>query len=479
MQFMVQGTANFLVSKFLKSCESRAFIVSKRGGVYNMLENKAILNEEKKHLADASRVKYFDIVIDRGQGAIITDADGHDYIDLLASASSTNTGHSHPKVVEAITNQAQKLIQYTPAYFANTTTAKLAKRLTALAPGNFDKQVVFGNSGSDANDAIIKFARGYTGRPYVVSFTGAYHGSTYGSLSISSVSLNMSRKIGPLLPGVIKAPYPDQTQRLPNESDDDFSERLFKQFKLPFETYLPAEEVALVIIEPIQGDGGIVKAPQKYMSLVYEFTRENGIVFAVDEINQGLGRSGKMWSIDHFGIVPDIMSIGKSLASGLPLSAVIGRTEIMSSLASPANVYTTAGNPVTAAAAMATLDVIENENLVERSEKLGILSKNFFDNAAERYSFIGDVRLYGLNGGIDIVDSKNLPDIQATTKLIYRIFELGAIMISLRGNILRFQPPLVITETQLNQAFKILTQAFDELEAGELSLPETDNHIGW
>ena len=334
-------------------------------------------------MADTSRVKYFDVVIDHGKGATITDADGRDYIDLLASASATNTGHSHPHVVADIAEQAEKLIQYTPAYFANTTTAKLTQRLAKLAPGQFEKQVVFGNSGSDANDAIIKFARAYTGRQYIVSFTGAYHGSTYGAISISGVSLNMTRKIGPLLPEVVKVPFPDQNQRLENESDDDFSERLFKQFKLPFETYLPADDVALVIIEPIQGDGGIVKAPQKYMDLVYQFTRDHGIVFAVDEVNQGLGRTGKLWSIDHFGIAPDLMSVGKSIASGLPLSAVIGRREIMASLSAPANVYTTAGNPVTAAAAMATLDVIETEKLVARSERIGNFAKAFFEKAAE------------------------------------------------------------------------------------------------
>lgn len=444
-----------------------------------MSSNKKILAEEKRYLADTSRVKYFDVVIDHGKGATITDADGRDYIDLLASASATNTGHSHPHVVAAIAEQAEKLIQYTPAYFANTTTAKLTQRLAKLAPGQFEKQVVFGNSGSDANDAIIKFARAYTGRQYIVSFTGAYHGSTYGAISISGVSLNMTRKIGPLLPEVVKVPFPDQNQRLANESDDDFSERLFKQFKLPFETYLPAEDVALVIIEPIQGDGGIVKAPQKYMDLVYQFTRDHGIVFAVDEVNQGLGRTGKLWSIDHFGIAPDLMSVGKSIASGLPLSAVIGRREIMASLSAPANVYTTAGNPVTAAAAMATLDVIETEKLVARSERIGNFAKAFFEKAAKRYDFIGDVRMYGLNGGIDIVDSQGKPDDEATTKLIYRIFELGAIMISLRGNTLRFQPPLVITQAALESAFAMISQAFSELEAGQLTLPETDNHIGW
>lgn len=444
-----------------------------------MSKNKTILAAEKKHLADVSRVKYFDLVIDHGKGAIITDADGRDYIDLLASASATNTGHSHPKVVAAITAQAQKLIQYTPAYFANTTTAQLAERLTKLTPGDFEKQVVFGNSGSDANDAMIKFARAYTGRSYIVSFTGAYHGSTYGAISLSGVSLNMTRKIGPLLPDIVKVPYPDQTQRLAGESDEAFSLRLFAAFKLPFDTYLPADEVAMVIIEPIQGDGGIVKAPQKYMELVYEFTRQHHIVFAVDEVNQGLGRTGKMWSIDHFGIAPDLLSMGKSIASGLPLSAVVGRRDIMASLAAPANVYTTAGNPVTAAAALATLDVIADEALVARSAELGQRAQAFFEQAAQKYPFIGDVRMYGLNGGIDIVDAQGQPDVDATTKIIYRLFELGVIMISLRGNVLRFQPPLVITLDQLEMAFEKITQTFEALLAGNLHLPETDNHIGW
>lgn len=444
-----------------------------------MSNNQEILAAEQQHLAAVSRVNYFDLVIDHGQGAIVTDADGRDYIDLLASASATNVGHAHPKVVAAITQQAQKLIQYTPAYFANTTTAQLVQRLTALTPGTFEKQALFGNSGSDANDAMIKLARAYTGRSYIVSFTGAYHGSTYGAMSISGVSLNMTRKMGPLLPDVVKVPYPDPSQRLAGETDAQFSQRLFQAFKLPFETYLPADEVAMVIIEPIQGDGGIIKAPQAYMELVYQFTREHGIVFAVDEVNQGLGRTGKMWSIDHFGIAPDLLSMGKSLASGLPLSAVVGRREIMASLAAPANVYTTAGNPVTAAAALATLDVLDAENLVARSAELGAIAREFFEQAAQKYPFIGDVRLYGLNGGIEIVTADGQADVAGTTKIIYRLFQLGVIMISLRGNVLRFQPPLVITRAQLQTAFDKLTQTFEAFMTDELDLPETDHHIGW
>lgn len=443
-------------------------------------ENERLLGKETPAYSDAARVQYYPIVMKSGHGATITDADGRDYIDLLASASATNTGHSHPHVVKAIQDQAAQLIEYTPAYFANTQGSQLAPRLTALAPISGDVALAWGNSGSDANDAIIKYARAYTGRQYVVSFTGAYHGSTYGSMTLSSVSLNMARKMGPMLPGVVKVPYPDPWQRLKGENEADFVDRMFKAFKLPFETYLPAEEVAVILIEPIQGDGGIVKAPQAYMQKVYDFAHENGILFAVDEVNQGMGRTGKWWSIENFGLEPDLMSVGKSLASGLPLSAVMGRAEIMNSLGSPAHVFTTAGNPVSCAAAMATLDVIEDEHLLARSTKLGKLAADFFENAKKRYPFIGDVRMYGLDGGIDIIDpATGEGDSDATTKLIYRIFELGAIIISLRGNVLRFQPPLVITEEQLKAAFKILDQAFAELQAGKLSLPDNASNIGW
>lgn len=442
--------------------------------------NQQLLTNETAILSKAARVKYYDIVIESGSGAEITDVDGNTYIDLLASASSTNTGHAHPYIVQAIQHQAAKLIQYTSAYFANAPEAQLAPRLAALAPISGDVSLAWGNSGSDANDAIIKFARAYTGRQNVVSFMGAYHGSTYGSISVSAVSLNMSRKIGPLLPGIVKVPYPDPWQRLSGESDNDFVDRMFAAFKQPFETYLPADEVAVILIEPIQGDGGIVKAPIEYMKKVYNFAKANGILFAVDEVNQGMGRTGKWWSIEHFGIEPDLMSVGKSLASGLPLSAVIGRSEIMNSLGSPAHTFTTAGNPITTAAASATIDVIENEHLLARSAKLGVIAKKYFEDAKKKYKFIGDVRMYGLDGGIDIINpNTGKGDNDATTKLIYRIFELGAIIISLRGNVLRFQPPLVITEAQLNKAFQIFDQAFEELSCGKLTLPANADEIGW
>lgn len=442
------------------------------------MNNKKILNTEAQSLSNASRIKYFDLVIESGKGSTLTDINGKKYIDLLASASATNTGHSHPHVVEAITHQAQKIVQYTPAYFANEPAAKLSNRLTQLAPMDGPVKLAWGNSGSDANDALIKFARGYTGRPNVVSFTGAYHGSTYGSMSASAVSLNMSRKMGPLMDSFYKVPFPSPWYQRSYETKDQFIERMFDEFKLPFETYLPADEVAVILVEPIQGDGGIAKAPTKYLEKVYQFAHKHGILFAVDEVNQGMGRTGKWWSIQNFpGIKPDLMSVGKSLASGMPLSAVIGKQKIMDSLSAPANVYTTAGNPVTTAASLATLDVIEDEHLLQRSHDLGLKAKAFFDKMQQKYDFVGDVRMYGLDGGIDIINPETKKaDSDIANKIIYRMFELGVVMITVRGNILRFQPPLVISNAELKQAFDVIKQAMHDEANGKILF---NAKIGW
>jgi isoleucine 2-epimerase len=202
-------------------------------------------------------------------------------------------------------------------------------------------------------------------------------------------------------------------------------------------------------------------------------------VLAIDEVNQGMGAS-KWWSIQNFGLEPDLMTVGKSIASGLPLSALVGRAGIMDSLGSLAHTFTTAGNPVTTAAANATLDVIEQEQLLERSAELGPKVQAYFEAKREQYDFIGEIRFYGLDGGIDIIDPKTgKGDEEAATKLIYRMFKLGVIIISLRGYILRFQPPLVITDDQLQQSFDAFDQALSELATGKLSLPEDAANIGW
>ncbi|MFT8743797.1 MAG: aspartate aminotransferase family protein [Lentilactobacillus hilgardii] len=448
----------------------------------NLEKASRLIDEENNYYARSARINYYNLVIDHAHGATLVDVDGNKYIDLLASASAINVGHTNERVVKAISDQAQKLIHYTPAYFHHVPGIELSKRLAEIAPGNSPKMVSFGNSGSDANDAIIKFSRAYTGRQYIVSYMGSYHGSTYGSQTLSGTSLNMTRKIGPMLPGVVHVPYPDLYRRYKGESEHDVAMRYFDSFKAPFESFLPADETACVLIEPIQGDGGIVKAPEEYMQLVYKFCHDNGILFAIDEVNQGLGRTGKMWGIQQYkNIEPDLMSVGKSLASEMPLSAVIGKKDVMQSLDAPAHLFTTSGNPVCSAASLATLDVIRDDHLVEKSAKDGEYAKQRFLDMQKRHPMIGDVRMWGLNGGIELVKDPETkePDNDAATKVIYYAFAHGVVIITLAGNILRFQPPLVIPRAQLDQALQILDDAFTAVESGNVTVPKNTGKIGW
>lgn len=439
-----------------------------------------MVKKSDKVYAGAGQIRYFDICLESAKGAILKDLDGNEYIDLLATASAMNVGHSHPKVLAAMEKQMKTLLHYTPAYFYNPKVEQLAQKLIDLTPGDFEKKVLFGNSGSDANDGMMKFARAYTGRKTIVSFVGAYHGSTYGSMTLSAVSLNMRRKMTPLVSGVEYIPFPNSYDRKENESEKEFVDRYWGYFENALNTYLPVDEIAGVIIEAIQGDGGFLKMPQEYMDRLYKFTRDHNIVFAVDEINQGLGRSGKMWSIEHFGIAPDILTTAKSLASGMPLSAIVGRKEIMDSLEAPGHLFTTSGNPVCCAAALASFDVIEEENLVEKSRKDGEYVRERFEKMQEKYPVIGDVRIYGLNGGVELVKDKKTkePDSESASKLITYLMQNGVLMITVKGNVLRFQPPLVITRDQLDKALDTIEKGFSELEKGNLELAD-DKKIGW
>lgn len=439
-----------------------------------------MVKKSDKVYAGAGQIRYFDICLESAKGAMLKDLDGNEYIDLLATASAMNVGHSHPKVLAAMEKQMKTLLHYTPAYFYNPKVEQLAQKLIDLTPGDFEKKVLFGNSGSDANDGMMKFARAYTGRKTIVSFVGAYHGSTYGSMTLSAVSLNMRRKMTPLVSGVEYIPFPNSYDRKENESEKEFVDRYWGYFENALNTYIPVDEIAGVIIEAIQGDGGFLKMPQEYMDRLYKFTRDHNIVFAVDEINQGLGRSGKMWSIEHFGIAPDILTTAKSLASGMPLSAIVGRKEIMDSLKAPGHLFTTSGNPVCCAAALASFDVIEEENLVEKSRKDGEYVRERFEKMQEKYPVIGDVRIYGLNGGVELVKDRKTkePDSESASKLITYLMQNGVLMITVKGNVLRFQPPLVITRDQLDKALDTIEKGFSELEKGNLELAD-DKKIGW
>ncbi|MCZ0716901.1 aspartate aminotransferase family protein [Aerococcus kribbianus] len=445
-----------------------------------MSKSKEIIAKDKQYYATSGRIPYYPLVIDHAKGAQIIDADGKKYIDLLASASALNVGHAPDRVVAAIKEQTDKMIHYTPAYMYHQPVADLAEKLAEISPGNFTKKVAFGLSGSDANDAIIKFARAYTGRQNIVSFEQAYHGSTFGSLSMSAISLGMRQKIGPLLPGIYHIPYPDAYRGLYGETEPRSAEGYLQVFKSMTENYLPKEEIAAVVVETIQGDGGLLEPVPGYFRALADFCHANGILFAVDDVQQGLGRTGTWSSIEHFDVEADLIIYGKSLAGGLPLSAVVGRAEIMDGLQIPGHVFTTAANPVCCQAALATIQTIEEDNLLQASTDKGAYAKKAFTDLVNKYDFIGDVRGIGLSIGVDIVSDRQSKskDSQAALKICNRAYEKGLLMIAVAGSVLRFQPPLVISYEELDQTFTILDEVFTELANGQLANYDVSGQ-GW
>ncbi|MBA1336054.1 MAG: Pyridoxal phosphate-dependent aminotransferase [Firmicutes bacterium] len=429
-----------------------------------------VVKKDDEIISPAARVPYYPLVIKRGHGAIIEDIDGNEYIDLLSSAAALNTGHAHPEVVKAIKEQINDFIHYTPAYMYHQPLVQLANKLIEITPGDFKKRVAFGLSGSDANDGMIKLARAYTGRSKIISFIQSYHGSTYGAISLSALSLNMRRKIGPLVPDIYHIPYPDCYRCAFGQKRESCNMECLKQLEIAFEYYLPAEEVAAVIMEPIAGDAGLVMPPQKYMDKLYGICKENDILFVSEEVQQGFGRTGKWFGIEHFGIVPDAIIMGKSIASGMPMSAIVAREEIMQAWEAPAHLFTMGGNPVSCRAALATIDIIRKENLLEHAHKLGEYVEHRFNQMKEKYELIGDVRGIGLSIGVDLVTDRATREKakEAAAKICYRCWEKGIILTFFANSVLRIQPPLIITREQIDKALDIIEEAIKEYLAGDI-----------
>lgn len=440
-----------------------------------------IVERDHSLISQASRSHYFPCVMKKGRGAWVEDVDGNEYIDLFSSSAVLNTGHCHPKVVQAIKDQVDDFIHFSTDYMYAEAQVELAKLLVDITPGDFAKKVCFGHSGSDSIDGAIKLARAYTNRPKIISFTGAYHGSTFGAISVSSISLNMKRKIGPLLPDVHHMPFPDCYRCKFNSKPESCSMECLKFFEDALESYIPPEEVAGILIEPIAGDLGFVEPPARYMKQLAELCEKHGILFMVDEVQQGFGRTGKWFSIEHFDVVPDILVAGKAMASGLPLSAVVARAEIVESLGEPAHLFTLQGNSTCASAAIATIEVINDEKLVENATELGDHALQRLRSLQDKYNVIGEIRGQGLSIGVELVKDKvtREKDPTAAAKVVYECWLNGVLLIFLAENVLRIQPPLVIARHDLDKALDVVEKAICDYANGSLSDEALDEVQGW
>jgi len=418
-----------------------------------------IIKEDEKYLMQ-SFVRYYPLVVAEAKGAVIKDVDGNEYIDFNSGIAVMSIGHCHPKVVEAIKRQAEKLLHYSLTDFYYEEPVKLAKKLVKITPGTFDKKVFFCNSGAESIEGALKIARGYFkgARPYILAYIGSFHGRTLGALSLTSSKPVQRKYFSPLIPCVEHIPYPycyrcpwKQTFPDCNYWCVDFIEEWY------FNKYISPEEIAAIVFEPILGEGGYIVPPPEYWKRIKKLCDKYGILMIDDEVQAGMCRTGKWFAIEHWNIVPDIICVAKAIASGLPLGAIIGKKEVMS-LPKGSHATTFGGNPVACATANAVIEVIEEENLLARAEKLGEKTLKFFNDLKEECKIIGDVRGKGLMIGVELVKNRETkePAKKELQEILTECFKKGVLVIGAGVSTLRLAPPLSIPEDLLEKGLEII-----------------------
>ena len=411
--------------------------------------------------------RFYPLVVESAHGSIVKDVDGNQFIDFAAGIAVLSTGSTHPKVVQAIKSQAEKFVHfsYTDFYYDNL--VELSEKLFQLMPGDSQKMVYYGNSGAEAIEAAMKLTRNYTRRPLFLAHSGAFHGRTMGALTLTA-SKPMQRKGSlPLIPDAVHFPFPycyrcPWKQTFP-ECDYYCVDYLKEQY---LEKFVPVDDVAAYFFESIQGEGGYVPAPPEYFKKM-EFLRKEGVLFVDDEIQTGVGRTGRFLGIEHYGIVPDVVTIAKGIASGLPLGATVAKAEIMGSWKPGQHASTFGANPVAVEAALATLDVIKTEKLMQNAKNVGTVAKKRLMEMKEKYEIVGDVRGMGLFLGVEIVKDKKskVRGEQEAKQIMDYCFNHGLLAIMAGRNTLRVVPPLNIPEDVMDEGLDILEEGISAVNS--------------
>jgi len=393
-----------------------------------------------------SFTRVYPFVMDRGEGCWVTDVDGNRFLDFTAGIAVASTGHSHPKVVAAIEEQARRFLHMSGTDFYYRSEIELAERLEAkILPGT-PARVFFTNSGAEAIEGAMKLARFTTGRPSYIAFIGGFHGRTFGALSLTASKASQRRGFAPLLSSVFHAPYPAASR---NITTDDSLKRIEELFA----TVAPPESVAAVFVEPIQGEGGYLVPPDDFLPRLREMTKKHGILLVADEVQSGMGRTGKLLAIEHTGVEPDIVCLAKGIASGLPLGAFIARAEQMS-WPPGSHGSTFGGNPVACAAALATLDLIE-EGLMDNAVRVGAVLKDGLRKIASGHQDVSDVR------GLGLMVALELKTPELAHRLVQSAFERGLLLLTAGTRAVRISPPLVLTEDEAATGLEIIASALD------------------
>ncbi|MEN1968770.1 4-aminobutyrate--2-oxoglutarate transaminase [Lentibacillus sp. N15] len=398
-------------------------------------------------------------------GATVTDIEGRKWIDFAGAIGTLNVGHTHPKVTEAVKQQVDRFLHPGFNVMMYEGYIQLAEKLCEITPGTFDKQAILLNSGAEAVENAVKAARRYTGRQAVVSFTRGFHGRTNMTMSMTSKVKPYKFGFGPFAPEVYQAPYPYTYHKPDTMTEDAYVDQKIEEFKDFFLATVAPETVACIVMEPVQGEGGFVIPPKKFVQFVSNFCHEHGIVFVGDEIQTGFGRTGKLFAMEHFDVVPDLITVSKSLAAGLPLSGVVGKTEILNAAGPGELGGTYAGSPVACAAALAVIDIMEEENLSQKSEMIGQKIEHKLLSLKEQHDYIGEIRRLGSMVAAELVidTTTKQPNKQKTAEIVMNANDNGLLLLSagIKGNVIRFLAPLVITDEELTKGLDMLEKAFD------------------
>jgi len=419
---------------------------------------KQILEGDDKYISP-SYTRSYPLVAKRGRGIVVTDVDGSEFFDFSAGIAVTSTGHCHPHVVAAIQKQAAELIHMsgTDFYYENMVT--LAERLSKIAPMAGPHKIYYGNSGTEAIECALKLARYHTKRQNMIAFFGAFHGRTMGSLSLTASKPQQKRRFAPLLPGVTHVRYPDVYREGAKDGNAfALSCARFIEDKL-FKTILPPEEVAAIFVEPVQGEGGYVIAPDVFMQELRRICDRHGILLVVDEVQSGAGRTGKWWAVEHTGVRPDIVCMAKGIASGMPLGITMSKAEIMDWVPG-SHASTFGGNPICIAAALATMDVIEREDLMGNATEVGNHMLKRMAAWPQKHRLVGDVRGRGLMIGVEIVKDKITKEYgaQERDRIVELAFERGILFLGCGPSTVRIAPPLIVTKDEADVAMDVLDE---------------------
>jgi 4-aminobutyrate aminotransferase len=424
---------------------------------------KALI-ERDAAVVSPSYTRSYPFVMARGAGATVEDVDGNVFLDCAAGIAVNSTGHSHPQVVNAIVEQAHKFLHMSGTDFYYEGQVRLAEAMNAIAPWAGQKRTFFSNSGTEAIEAAIKLARYHTKRYGIIGFLGGFHGRTLGSLSVTSSKAIQRRGFGPPLAGAFHAPFPNPYRRPAGQSEEACAAAAIEYLEDQVLVHLVApDEVAAVVVEPIQGEGGYVIPPVSFLQRLRQLTQKHGILFVADEVQSGMGRTGKMFAIEHFGVEPDIIAVAKGVASGLPLGVTTARAEIMT-WPPGAHANTFGGNPLACAAALTTIELIQ-QSLMANAACVGEHLLNGLRALQDKHPVIGDVRGKGLMIGIELVRDRATKEraSKERDRLVDECFKRGLLVLGAGRNALRLSPPLVLSKAQADTAVEIIDQSLRAL----------------